>query len=361
VRLIIDSHLDLSWNALSWNRDLTQSIADVRKSEAEMTDDDARGLGTVTLPEMRRGGVAVCCGTLLVRAKKNVKPGRKIDLDVATQEIACATARGQMEYYRLLAQRDEIALIGSRKELKAHWARWQMARASDALPVGLILAMEGADPIVSPSLAQEWWADGLRLVGLAHYGKSHYTVGTGDSGPLTAKGVELLKEMDRLGFILDATHSSDPSFFQAMEIFRGPVLASHNNCRTLVPGDRQFSDEQIKLLISRNGVIGVAFDSWMLKPGFVIGQTPGSAATLAAVAYHIDHICQLAGNTYHAAIGTDLDGGFGTEQSPAGLETIADVQKLESILTERGYTGPDIDRIFHGNWMRFFLSALPEE
>jgi membrane dipeptidase len=99
----------------------------------------------------------------------------------------------------------------------------------------------------------------------------------------------------------------------------------------------------------------------MLKPGFVIGQTPGSAATLAAVAYHIDHICQLAGNTYHAAIGTDLDGGFGTEQSPAGLETIADVQKLESILTERGYTGPDIDRIFHGNWMRFFLSALPEE
>ncbi len=361
MRLIIDSHLDLSWNALSWNRDLTQSIAEVRKSEAEMTDDDARGHGTVTLPEMRRGGVAVCCGTLLVRAKRNVKPVRKIDLDVATQEIACATARGQMEYYRLLAQRDEIALIGSRKELKTHWARWQMAPASDALPVGLILAMEGADPIVSPNQAQGWWTDGLRLVGLAHYGKSHYAVGTGDSGPLTAKGVELLKEMDRLGFILDVTHSSDPSFFQAMEIFRGPVLASHNNCRALVPGDRQFSDEQIKLLISMNGVIGVAFDSWMLKPGFVIGQTPGSAATLAAVADHIDHICQLAGNTYHAAIGTDLDGGFGTEQSPAGLETIADVQKLESILGERGYSSADIDQIFHGNWMRFFLSALPGE
>jgi len=65
VRLIIDSHLDLSWNALSWNRDLTQSIASVREAEADMTDDDARGHGTVTLPEMRRGGVAVCCGTFL--------------------------------------------------------------------------------------------------------------------------------------------------------------------------------------------------------------------------------------------------------------------------------------------------------
>ncbi len=320
-----------------------------------------RGHGTVTLPEMRRGGVAVCCGTLLVRAKPNVKPTRKIDLDVATQEIACATARTQLEYYRLLAERKEIAFIGSRQELKAHWSRWQHAEEESApLPIGLILAMEGADPIVSPSQAERWWMDGLRLVGLAHYGKSHYAVGTGDNGPLTAKGIELLKEMDRLGFVLDATHSSDSSFFQGLDLYRGPVLASHNNCRALVPGDRQYSDEQIRLLIARNAVIGVAFDSWMLKPGFKIGQTPGSVVSLAAVADHIDHICQLAGNTNHTAFGTDLDGGFGTEQSPAGLETIADVHKLEPILAERGYTSADIDRIFHGNWLRFFLAALPK-
>jgi membrane dipeptidase len=366
--LIIDSHLDLSWNALSWNRDITQSIAQVRQAEADMSDDDARGHGTVTLPEMRRAGVAVCCGTFLTRAKRHVKPTRKIEIDVATQEIACATARGQLAYYRLLAEQNEIAIITNQRELRSHFSRWQAAgaateagAATSALPVGLILAMEGADPIVSPAQAQAWWADGLRSVGLAHYGKSHYAVGTGDDGPLTPKGVELLKEFDRLGMILDATHSSDQSFFQAMDLFAGPVMASHNNCRALVPGDRQFADEQIKLLLQRNAVIGVALDSWMLHPGFVIGKTHGSIVPLASVVDHIDHICQLAGDAKHVAIGTDLDGGFGTEQSPAGLETIADLQKLDEILASRGYAAPDIDNIFHGNWLRFFLEALPAQ
>jgi len=360
MRLIIDSHLDLSWNALSWNRDLTQSIASVRQSEAEMVDDDARGRGTVTLPELRRAGVAVCCGTLLSRAKRHVRPTRKTDVDVATQEIACATARGQLAYYRLLAERDEIVFITNRRELQAHFARWQERGSQDhRLPIGLILAMEGADPIVSPKQTERWWADGLRTVGLAHYGKSHYAVGTGDNGPLTPNGVNLLKEFDRLGMILDATHSSDLSFYHAMDVFSGPVMASNNNCRALVPGDRQFADEQIKLLIQRNAVIGVAFDAWMLQPNFVIGQTKGSNVPLTAVADHIDHICQLAGNANHVAFGTDLDGGFGTEQSPGGLETIADLQKFEGILAGRGYSAVDIDRIFYGNWLQFFLRSLP--
>jgi membrane dipeptidase len=360
MRLIIDSHLDLSWNALSWNRDLVQSVAQVRQAEAGMTDDDCRGRGTVTLPEMRRGGVAACCGTFLTRAKSYVQPTRKIDIDVATQEIACATARGQLAYYRLLAERGDVAIITNQQELRSHWSSWQKAGAqADSMPIGLILAMEGADPIVSPEQAERWWADGLRTVGLAHYGKSHYAVGTGDNGPLTPKGIDLLKEFSRLGMILDATHSSDTSFYQAMDLFVGPVMASHNNCRALVPGDRQFTDEQLKLLIQRNAVIGIALDAWMLHPGFVIGQTHGSVVPLSAVADHIDHICQLAGNAKHVAIGSDLDGGFGTEQSPAGLETIADLQKLDAILADRGYSAIDIDGIFHGNWLRFFSCALP--
>jgi membrane dipeptidase len=199
----------------------------------------------------------------------------------------------------------------------------------------------------------------LRTVGLAHYGKSHYAVGTGDNGPLTQKGTELLKEFDRLGMILDATHSSDSSFFQAMDSFSGPVMASHNNCRALVPGDRQFSDEQIKLLIQRKAVIGVAFDAWMLQPNFVIGKTPGASVSLSSVADNIDHICQLAGNADHVAFGTDLDGGFGTEQSPGGLDTIADLQKFNEILSQRGYASADVDRIFHGNWLQFFMRSLP--
>ncbi len=252
-------------------------------------------------------------------------------------------------------------MVANQSQLRSHWSRWEeKATSASTLPIGLILAMEGADPIVSPGQVDQWWSDGLRSVGLAHYGKSHYAVGTGDHGPLTPKGVELLKEFDRVGMILDATHSSDPSFYQALDLFRGPVMASHNNCRALVPGDRQFSDEQIKRLIDRGSVIGVALDSWMLKPNFVIGKTPGNVVSLEAVVDHIDHICQFAGNANHAAIGSDLDGGFGTNQSPGGLETIADLQKLDAILMQRGYSSAQIDGIFHGNWLRFFLSALPE-
>jgi membrane dipeptidase len=363
--LIIDSHLDLAWNALSWNRDLTESVQQIRDREKLMRDDDARGHCTTSLPELRRAGVAVCVGTILVRAKRQVQPEnghRRIDLDVATQDIAYAHGQGQLAYYRQLESRGEIRFITNRQQLKSHWMAWQGASTAEraASPVGLVLAMEGADPIVSPAQAQSWYRDGLRAVGLAHYGPSHHAVGTGDSGPLTHKGVELLRELEKLGVILDLTHSSDPSFWQAVELFHGPVMASHNNCRALVPGDRQFSDEQLKLIIDRGGVIGAALDAWMLKPGFVIGKTSAAEVPLTSVIDHIDHVCHLAGNARHAAIGSDLDGGFGTEQCPAGLETISDLQKLAGLLRDRGYTDADIDLIFYGNWLRFLMTALPE-
>jgi membrane dipeptidase len=219
--------------------------------------------------------------------------------------------------------------------------------------------MEGADPIVEPSQAVEWWNLGLRSVNLAHYGESRYAVGTGDDGPLTPEGVQLLKEFEQLGMILDATHLSDTSFFQALDVFGGPVLASHNNFRTLVAGGRQFSDEQVRLLIQRDAVIGAALDAWMLAPGWIKGQTTREVVRLDAVADHLDHLCQLAGDGRHAAIGSDLDGGFGTEQTPVGMDRITDLQSLAEILARRGYTDVEIDDIFHGNWLRFFSKHLP--
>ena len=133
--------------------------------------------------------------------------------------------------------------------------------------------MEGADPIVDVGQAAAWWELGLRSVNLAHYGKSRYAVGTGADGPLTADGIQLLKEFEELGMILDATHLSDTSFQQALDCFSGPVLASHNNCRALVPHQRQFSDDQIRRLIERGAVIGAALDAWMLAPGWVRRET----------------------------------------------------------------------------------------
>ncbi len=220
--------------------------------------------------------------------------------------------------------------------------------------------MEGADPIITPAQSEKWFEEGLRFVGLAHYGKSAYAVGTGDAGPLTPAGVELLKEFQRLGMIVDLTHSSDPSFFQALDVFSGPVIASHNNCRAIIPGDRQYSDEQIKLLVQRNAVIGASFDGWMLYPNYKHGQTPKDAITYADVVNHIDHICQIAGNTNHVAIGSDLDGGFGYEQTPKELTSIADLQLLAPVLKSRGYSDDDVIKIFHGNWLRFFREHLPK-
>jgi membrane dipeptidase len=357
-RLIIDSHLDLAWNALQWNRDITETLEQLNAREKAMTDRRSRERATVSLPELRKGGLAVVLGTILARAKREVMPTEgfnRINVDFATQDIASAQGQGQLAYYRLLERRHEIRFIRNVSELDAHWRQWQQTD-----PVGIILAMEGADPIVEPSHAQWWWDQGLRVVGLAHYGKSHYAVGTGDAGPLTEKGIVLLREFERLGMILDLTHSSDPSFFQALDVFSGPVLASHNNCRVLCPGDRQYSDEQIRRLIARDAVIGVVFDAWMLYPGWEVGKTSRDAVSLDAILNNIDHICQLAGNTRHVAIGTDLDGGFGNEQIPSGMETIADLQKLAPMLSSRGYSDQQIDAIFHGNWLRFFREHLPK-
>ncbi len=365
--LLIDAHLDLSWNALSFDRDLTESIEQINTREHNMTDTRARGNATVGLPEMQRGMVAVCLGTLLARARSEIRPNKghlRISLDFRSPSAAYGIAQGQLAYYRLLEQDGHITMLATADDLQAHWQRWASADLTaegTRPPLGLILAMEGADSIVAPEQAEAWFQQGLRAVNPVHYGQNQYAVGTGDSGPLTPAGVVLLQEFERLGIILDATHLSDPSFFQALDVYSGPVLASHQNCRSLVPGDRQFSDEQIGLLIERDAILGAAFDNWMIVPDWKTGQVTRSDVTLERIVDHTDHICQLAGNHRHVAIGSDLDGGFGTEQSPVEIETIADIQKLVAVFERRGYTPDAINAIFHGNWLRFFLEHLPKK
>jgi membrane dipeptidase len=325
-----------------------------------MTDEPARGRNTLTLPELRRAGVAVAVATLLARAgpEQTAKTGyKRTDLDYAAPSIAYAAAHAQLAYYRLLERQGYVRVIRTRGEFDVHWEAYRTNPQATSL--GIVLSMEGADPIVEVDQLQEWWDNGLRAVGPAHFGRSQYAYGTGVDGPLSEAGVELLKRFGQIGMILDVTHLSDTSFWQAMEAYEGPLLASHHNCRALVPGDRQLADEQIKALVARDAVIGVALDAWMLYPGWTRGKTSPEVVGLSAVADHIDHVCQLAGSTRHSAIGSDLDGGFGYEQTPRDLNTIADLQKLADVLTARGYTDADVDAIFHANWLRFFRRALP--
>lgn len=352
--LIIDAHLDLAWNALGWNRDLSLTVPEIRASEAGLTG-KARGHNTVAFPEMRKGQVGISIATLLARANaRTMNPM----LDFRTQEIASAVALGQLSYYRLLEKRGVCSIIRDARSLQDSVAAWSDGR-TDA-PFGFIISMEGADPIASPDDAAEWFHADLRIIGLAHYGPGVYAHGTASTGGLTPKGRDLLNAMEQLGFVLDMTHLADESFWEAAKLFHGPVLASHNNCRKLTPGDRQFDDDQIRFLIERGGVIGTVLDSWMLVPGWTADPATHEPATLERAVDNIDHICQLAGNTSHVAIGSDLDGGFGTEQSPDGLDTIADLQKFGPLLRARGYLDSDIEAIFYRNWLQFFTRSWNE-
>jgi membrane dipeptidase len=360
MRPIIDAHLDLAWNALYFNRDLLASVAQVRAAERNLTDELSRGRNTVTFPELRCANVAVCLATLMGRSGPD-QPKRngfkRVDLDYETQVIAYAHAKGQLAYYGLLETQGQLRFLRTRSQLAAHWEQWSKAPA--ATPLGVILSMEGADSILHPGQVESWWQEGLRAVGPVHYGRSQYAHGTATDGPLSEAGIALLKEFQRVGIILDVTHLSDQSFFHALDVYAGPLLASHHNCRALVPGDRQLTDEQIRRLVERGAVIGTAFDNWMLYPGWKRGETDPALVRIEAAAEHIDHICQLAGNAQHCALGSDLDGGFGTEQTPGDLNTITDLHKLETILAARGYGAMDIDGIFFGNWLRFFTNSLP--
>lgn len=354
--IIFDAHLDLAWNAIDWNRDLRLPVEKIRQLEndAGMTD-KGRGCNTVAFPELRRGKVVIFIATLLPRLHRiGAMPAIQ---RYSSMPAAYGAALGQLGYYRGLEQEGLLRFIKDAQALEGHVKAWKADEDSATLPLGFILSMEGADSVLRPDQVEEWFQAGLRIIGPAHYGVSPYAHGTGTEGGLFPPGKPLLKEMERVGMILDVTHLSDQCFDEALDIYGGPVLASHHNNRTLVPNQRQLTDEQTKRLIERNAVIGIALDSWMLHPDWIRGQSKPEMVKLERMLDHIDRVSELAGNARHVAIGTDLDGGFGKEQSPCDMDTIADLQRLPDMLKGRGYKDADIEGIMHGNWVRFFREA----
>lgn len=360
--LIVDAHLDLAWNALQYNRDLLQRVSTLRVQEKNMVG-GGRGQNTVSFPELRRGRVALCFGTVLARVNFMGSP----EIDYGSPAQAFAAARGHLLYYHALAQQGHIRLITNLAELNAHMASWEIfdaisqAVTADTPPTGVIVSMECADPILSPLQVQDWYEAGLRAVGPAHYGHNRYVGGTGTEKGFNDAGLELLRAMEHAGMMLDVTHLSDEAFWEAMGFYEGTILASHHNCRALVPHQRQLSDEQIRALVARDAVIGAAFDMWMLIPEWSYGKSNNRAVSIATVAEHIDHVCQLAGDSLHSAIGSDLDGGFGRESSPHDLDTIADLQKLGEALAARDFGDDDIENVMSLNWLRLLRRAWQEK
>jgi membrane dipeptidase len=347
--LILDSHLDLGFCALQINRDLTQPAKTVRVADSEPT---MRSFGscTTTFHELRKGHVGLVFGTVMSRIDPN---DQWTGTGMYDQTQCHGIGMGHYSVYKAMAREGIITQIHTSADLDASIKAWADPRADT--PIGLVLAMESADPIQDPDQVPFWYDLGLRMVSISHYGTSSYCHGTGTEGGLLDRGRPLLDALKDAGIIVDLTHTTDQAFWEILDYYDGPVAASHHNCRALVPGQRQLTDEMIKAIAERGGVIGAAFDAWMLDPDWkretpAWGQT--TRATLETVADHIDHIAQLVGSARHSGIGSDLDGGFGQEQSPRDLNTIADLQRIPEILDRRGYSDADIANLMSGNWIR---------
>lgn len=363
--LIFDCHLDLSMNALEWNRDLRWSQERIHRSELSMSDKRDRGNNTVCFPEMRKGGVGICVATQIARNSGyfHKLPGW------SSPEQAWAQTQGQLAWYREMEQQGEMVQIRNRAELDRHIELWRSGPNADDLrdvavdsrspqtkrPIGYILSLEGADSMVTLNHLERSYGDGLRALGPAHYGPGRYAHGTDAAGPLTPIGRDLLKEMRRLGIILDVTHLCDETFWEALDLYDGPLWASHQNCRTLAPWNRQFADDQIKAVAERGGVLGMAFDAIMMVPGWIHKRSKPADFQLKIerICDHIDHICQLTGSAKHIGIGTDLDGGYGSEQTPMDLKSIADLQTIPGLLRGRGYSEEDIEGVMWKNFVDF--------
>jgi membrane dipeptidase len=304
---------------------------------------------------MRRGRVGLAVVTQIARVNRN--DGYNPIAAWASPAQAWAMTQGQLAWYRALEKAGQITMIANRADLETHVSLWEK---SDDFAIGCVLSLEGADSLITPGHLELAYSQGLRAVGLSHYGPGRYAQGTNSTGGLPPAGRNLLAEMQRLGMILDVTHLSDACFWEALENFSGPVWASHHNCRGLAPHQRHLADDQIRALLERDAVIGAALDGWMLVPDWVQGQTTSEerGLRLEKVVEHIDHVCQLAGNARHTGLGSDLDGGCGAEQTPCDLDTIADVGRLTDLLRARGWSAEDLTNFAHGNFLRILRRAL---
>jgi len=350
---IVDGHEDIAWNALALGRDVRKSAWETRRVEAEGPNPKRNGRCMVGLPEWLEGGVAVVVGSVFLSPARRAL-GSWDRQTYADAEEAYQRANEQVDFYHRLADEEaRVSLVLDREGLEGVLASWE----GEAPQVGLVIAMEGADPIREPSEVEWWHRRGVRIVGLSWAAGSRYAGGNRDPGPLTDEGRELLKAMAEVGMALDLSHLAEEAFWEAMDRYEGPVVATHANPRALVPGPRQLSDRMIRAIAERDGVIGIVPFNAFLKPDWTRGDGK-EAVTLQDVAAAVDHVCQVVGDAAHVGLGSDFDGGFGAESTPAEIETVADLRKIGTVLLEMGFREEDVAAVMGENWLRVLREAL---
>jgi membrane dipeptidase len=360
--LIVDAHEDIAYNMLTFGRDYSRSVTETRQLELVSGSDVTKHNGQTLLgwPEYQRGRVAIVFSTLFATPvrRKTDHWDKQVYVDY---DQAHHIYRTQLDTYHRMADQapDLFQFIGTRPDLESVLTHWKDA-STESHPVGLVPLMEGAEAIRNPSELKEWWEAGLRMIGLAWAG-TRFCGGTRDPGPLTDDGRDLLKAMAEFGFTLDLSHMDELSARQSLDLFEGPIIASHANAAALLPGydgNRLPPDDILKGLIARDGIIGVVPFCAFLKTGWKKGDSR-DGITLDTLAAHVDHICQMAGDHRHVGLGSDFDGGFGLNSVPTGIDTIADLQKLGPILGMKGYNDEAVSAILGENWMRHLRTHLP--
>lgn len=362
MALIVDSHCDLAWNMLNYGRDYTRSAAETRQLEKGSLTVDKNGDSLLGWPDYQRGHVAIVFSTLFAAPARS-KEGDWDKLCYRTYDEARRLYLDQMHLYREIVDSKStyFRLICKTGELREHLAEWQDASKPNH-PVGLVALMEGADAIGSVDELAEWHELGLRLIGLSWSG-TRYAGGTREPGPLTEDGRRLLRAMADFNFSLDLSHMDEQAALEALDLYEGPIAATHVNCLALLPNfptNRHFSDHVLRGIIERGGVIGnvplntFLKSNWARKYGSRREEVP-----LDTLAAHMDHICQLAGDSLHVGIGSDFDGGFGVQSVPPEIDTVADLQKLTALLRARGYSDADAHNILGLNWIHFLEQSLP--
>jgi membrane dipeptidase len=355
VMIVVDAHQDIAYNAESFGRDYRRSALVNRRLQAHHPDWPQPALG---LPEALAGRVALTFATLFVSPAAASWEVPWKEKQYSTPQEAYRQALVQLDYYHRLADDDSrIGLVRTLGELESILGTWDDEKDIRDRKQGLVILMEGADPILEPRQFEEWYERGVRIVGPA-WQATRYCAGTGAPGTLSDLGRDLLDIMATFNAMLDLSHMAELAFLESLDRYTGTVIASHSNPRRFRDTDRHLSDEMIQKLAERDGVMGIVLYNRFLKPDWA-RTDPKDVVTLQTVADAVDHVCQLTGSAAHVGIGSDLDGGFGSDRIPQELDTVADVVRLADVLRERGYSEADIEAIMGGNWLRKLRSVLP--
>ncbi|MEZ4671814.1 MAG: membrane dipeptidase [Anaerolineae bacterium] len=358
--MIVDAHRDIAFDAIDCDRDYRRSVAETRRLEKDVAHPRRKGQTATGLPDAITAGISIVGATLFVEPA-DYKPWGGLTSDFHAlhsyhnPQEAHDLALEQLHYYeKLAADTETIRIIRTESDLDSVLATWEEGTDPAKRQQGFLILMEGADPVIEPSQFDEWYERGVRILGTS-WSKTRYAGGTSAPGPLTELGRQLLAEMAQYHALLDVSHMAEEACLESLYSYQGPIFASHANPRAFCDTDRHLTDEAIKLLAGRDGVMGLV----LLNLFWKVDWKPGNIVPISRIVDAVDHICQLTGSARHVGIGTDWNAGMGSDEYPHDFDTVADLPKIAAALTERGYSQPDVEGIMSGNMLRVIRAGLP--